>query len=418
MKKSLFVLLSSTLISCTSTEIQDTSEDYSKLNHIIFVPGFYGTKLKSEKNNSPIWLTAKNSFFGVQSVGVHGLELPNTQKLIPTTILDKVTVIPGLYAKDVYGDAVDILKNELGDNVRVHTLSFDWRKDYFLAVKKLDKLVRRIQSDGGQKVSLVAHSLGGLVSTYYLRYGTQEPDTAKDSWHGAKQFDKALIATVPYKGSLLSFRNVFKGVNFIYNKNLINADVLSSFETNYQMLPTYKNSFLDNDLNIIDESVLPFNKWRDNKWGFLSSTENISAVAKAKRLSFVENTLKKTQLMSQRIHAPIIGQAPVSLKVAYIRGVKRPTMTRGILFRSKNQIIPIFDKEDIVKYFPEDSYEKLFGEGDETLASESAEFPAAYKEAFHGQLELKDVEAVHSRIFDNLEVKQLLKRFFSFDQDA
>lgn len=129
-----FIILSFFCFSCTSTEVKKTNQDYKKLKHVVFVPGFYGTKLKSRASGNQVWLTAKNAIFGKENVAVHGFELPYSEKLIPTTILDKVQVIPGVYSKDVYGDIVDYLENIDQQNTMVHTLTYDWRKDYFKAV--------------------------------------------------------------------------------------------------------------------------------------------------------------------------------------------------------------------------------------------------------------------------------------------
>ena len=64
-----------------------------------------------------------------------------------------------------------------GDRRRYYVLLYDWRKENLVAVRQLHDLIDRIRVDYGDPdlpVDIVAHSNGGLIANYYLRYGPKD----------------------------------------------------------------------------------------------------------------------------------------------------------------------------------------------------------------------------------------------------
>ena len=60
---------------------------------------------------------------------------------------------------------------------RYYVLLYDWRKDNIVAVRKLHALIEQIRVDYGDpnlRVDIIAHSNGGLIANYYLRYGPRD----------------------------------------------------------------------------------------------------------------------------------------------------------------------------------------------------------------------------------------------------
>ena len=139
------------------------------MTHLIFLPGFYGTRLVRKTDGRLVWISARQAVFGSQTAARTGFGVSGAQELVPGTVLDRVPVIPGVYDLDVYRDFLDDLQT------RVHLLGYDWREDYFEAVKKLAGLVRDLKAGGASSIILIAPALGrgGQLLPALWRPGTR-----------------------------------------------------------------------------------------------------------------------------------------------------------------------------------------------------------------------------------------------------
>ncbi len=170
------------------------------LKHIIFIPGYYGTRLvkQTKSGQKLVWINASQTLWGDMTLAMPGFGVPGAAELAPTTVLDRVSVIPGLYSMNFYGDFIDTLRVHFRNTAQVHTLPYDWRRDYYTAVQLLDEFIKHLQSKGAKRISIVAHSMGGLVASYYLRYGNQRPELARENWQGTKNIEKVVMAATPF----------------------------------------------------------------------------------------------------------------------------------------------------------------------------------------------------------------------------
>ena len=137
-------------------------------------------------------------------------------------ITDNFDVIPG----NIYNDSDDRAAN-------FYQFPYDWRRDNRANARILKKLIdkrlkpwREKSGAPDAKVILMAHSMGGLVSRYYLE--------VLEGW----QESKALFTFgTPYRGSL-------KVVNFLangYKKLFLDlTEVMRSLTSIYQLLPIYQ----------------------------------------------------------------------------------------------------------------------------------------------------------------------------------
>ena len=179
-------------------------------------------------------------------------------------MLDCIPVIPGIYAKDVYTAFLGKLRARLGtrgSSLRIHLFAYDWREDYLAAVKQLARLVSELKHQGATSITIIAHSMGGLITSYYLRYESQAPDEAIETWEGASHIDKVVLATVPFKGSMTAFHNMKYGVRFGLNTILVKAQAFATFPAVYEMLPTYAPVLLDGGLD-----SLPYTLYESELW--------------------------------------------------------------------------------------------------------------------------------------------------------
>ena len=164
---------------------------------VIVVAGYYGTKLSRVDNGELLWVTATQAFGGAQSLI---LPLPDLAldgvALRPSGILDEVRVVPWLYSFEVYRPLLAELGRLHGGHVSIEPLNYDWRLDLMDAVRLLSAEIRRLKSQGITHIALVAHSMGGLIVSYYLRYGDQELEQAVETWEGTAHVEKVVMAGV------------------------------------------------------------------------------------------------------------------------------------------------------------------------------------------------------------------------------
>ena len=123
------------------------------MQHLIFIPGFYGTRLVQTGDRKIVWLSAWQALFGSKTAARTGLGVAGERALVPGTVLDCIPVIPGIYSKDVYAAFLGKLRARLGTRPRIHLFAYDWREDYFTAVKQLARLVSELKHRGAASIS-------------------------------------------------------------------------------------------------------------------------------------------------------------------------------------------------------------------------------------------------------------------------
>ena len=220
------------------------SEKCKMRDIIVILPGILGSVL--QKDDRDLWNIsgqAASDFVKTLGDSLQNLKLerddPDLDDLDDgikaTSLMKDVHFVPGFWKIDGYTTIAERIEKEfdvrLGNNY--FKFPYDWRRDNRVAARQLKRLVdhnlsRWRESSGAKnaKVILVAHSMGGLVSRYYLEK------------LGGWQNCRALITFgTPYRGSV-------KALNFLANgyKNLFVdlTEVLRTLTSVYQLSPIYE----------------------------------------------------------------------------------------------------------------------------------------------------------------------------------
>jgi len=284
--------------------------DYEGLdrNPVIGIPGIFGSRLINSDNGEVVW----GQFTGLEMITKYSkakirlMSLPMEKgksflelgdNVVPDGPLSTVKVrMLGLPLNvNAYNELAKILESGgyVGKNSKhrdkkkyltAFGFGYDWRRDLVYNVRQLDKYVQEqtkyLQEkyeevygvkDYDVRFDIIAHSMGGLITRYYLRYGTQDlPEDGslpKLTWEGAKHIDRAVIVGTPNAGYLDAFTELTGGLVFAPGAPEIAPGILGTFPTLYQMLPQAPGSLVDSKdggkaLDIFDPDL-----WIEMKWG-------------------------------------------------------------------------------------------------------------------------------------------------------
>jgi pimeloyl-ACP methyl ester carboxylesterase len=214
---------------------------------VVFLPGITGSVLA--KDGRDVWGVSASSIFravvsGGDSIRELALEVPDDPSLddlgdgvAATRLVPDVHLIPGFWKIDGYSKLVQDIQGAFGleEGESLFQFPYDWRRDNRVAARKLQRSIgswlrERRRTRPGAKAVLVAHSMGGLVSRYYLE--------VLGGWSDVRTL---VTFGTPYGGSL-------KALGFITNGYRLGvgplgfdlAPLLRSFTSVYQLLPTYE----------------------------------------------------------------------------------------------------------------------------------------------------------------------------------
>jgi hypothetical protein len=228
----------------------------------VCLPGITGSVLR--KDGRDIWNMSGGALFSALTTlggSIRDLRLEDDpvdvddlgDGITAPEVIRDVHLIPGVWKIDGYSKMLRYIE-ETFDVTRGRNLfefPYDWRRDNRVAARQLQRQTRkwldawRASSGAADaKLVLVAHSMGGLISRYFLE--------CLDGWR-----DTRVLVTfgTPYRGSLNALDTLVNGKKI---KFLDLTEFSRSFTSLHQLLPTYR-CYDDGDgiLNRVDEIDIP-----------------------------------------------------------------------------------------------------------------------------------------------------------------
>ncbi len=234
---------------------------------IIILPGILGSVLQKDAKDlwnvsgQAIWQVLTRTGDTIRNLKL-GQDSPDAESLgdgvRATALMQDTHLIPGLWKIDGYTktarlitDNFDVTPGDIYNDpddraANFYQFPYAWRRDNRASARVLKKLIdkrlkcwRETSGAPDAKVILLAHSMGGLVSRYYLE--------VLEGW----QHSRALFTFgTPYRGSL-------NAVNFLANgyKQLFLdlTEVMRSLTSIYQLLPIYKVININGEFHRIAE---------------------------------------------------------------------------------------------------------------------------------------------------------------------
>jgi pimeloyl-ACP methyl ester carboxylesterase len=195
-------------------------------NTVIFIPGIMGTEIWTNPQNGNAaerrWLP-NGELGNVLNVRDQTRELAVNQSGTPINDLD----IRGPIG-EYYDEMVRSLRNE---GYNVIEFGYDWRLSNNNNAKKLEELVDSLNVN---KVSIVAHSMGGLIASKYLA----------NKQSNADKVDKFITLGTPYYGAPKALYIMENGEVSSWMNNQVISKVIKEMAPNmksiYQLFPTKK----------------------------------------------------------------------------------------------------------------------------------------------------------------------------------
>lgn len=307
---------------------------------VIILPGILGSVL--QKDGKDLWGVSGGVIWDVvasQGKSLNALKVqqddPDAEDLgdgiTAVRLMEDVSIVPGLIKVDGYTRTTKIITENFSNVIQgdiyhdandraanFYHFPYDWRRDNRSAAKILKRLLdkrlkcwREHSGNPNAKVILLAHSMGGLVSRYYLE--------VLDGWQDCKAL---FTFGTPYRGSLNAVDFLANG----YKKSFIDlTEVMRSFTAVYQLMPRYKALKIGNEFYRIAESPV-----------------ELPNIDRAKALDAL------------RFHDEIDNAADANWKnIAYLKsfvtcpivGVMQPTKQSAELFEGKittNETLPVW----------------------------------------------------------------------------
>lgn len=328
-------------------------------NPVIIIHGFLGAKLIDPKTKENVWGYFKlaDEFTEFPPERARNLAVP----MVPGKALKDLqggAVVDGMMedAKvriagikvpvSGYSSMIRILTEQAGycaeneplpQGRKIKNLflfAYDWRRDLPYNAAQLDKFINEKRAymqkqyydaygikDYDVQFDVIAHSMGGLLSRYYLRYGPNDlpadGSIPKPNWYGSRKIDKLLIVGTPNGGYLDTVLEMVYGMKIEPGTPTIAPAICGTWATYYQMMPPVSTRSVvyagnpEKAVDIFDPQV-----WIKFKWGLADPKQdemlkvllpNAKTAGERRRIAIDHLTkcLKRAKQFTQtmRVHA-------------------------------------------------------------------------------------------------------------------
>ena len=326
-----FIVLSTTAVSLSACitaqkqkvnvkKIYEQSAQYHlpDRNPIIVIPGILGSSLVDDESGKTVWGAFRAEYADPKTAeGARLVALPlegqdhvgNVQpdgvleslKLnlagVPVSVQLYAGILTTLGAGGYRDESLGLNAIDYGtDHFTCFQFDYDWRKDIAYNAAKFKEFVDEKRADvqyqykkqygienAEVKFDIAAHSMGGLLMRYYLRYGgnplPEDGAAPALTWAGAKDIERAILVAPPNAGSLEALEQLVEG--FSAGGPLLPhypPEILGTFPSIYQLLPRPRHKAIvwDEDETRPVEDIYDPALWQKYGWG-LSGTDEKSA---------------------------------------------------------------------------------------------------------------------------------------------
>ncbi|SLM47840.1 conserved protein of unknown function [Nitrospira japonica] len=325
----------------------------------------------------------------------------------PDEILREIPIVPWLYHIDGYGA---LLKTFQEAGLTVVSMDYDWRDDLMRAVRHLDETVVNLKRRGIDRIALVAHSMGGLIASYYLRYGAQEIQTATETWKGANEVRTVVLAGVPFDGSMATFRNMIYGRPIGLNDTLLNFEAVSSFPASYYVLPRADSDRLLTPNGTERQGLIgDASNWARYQWGLLRDKDGLAPDVGNKRLAYTVRWLEIAGRFHDLVNRPSTHDRAAGCSLMSIVGIGTSTLAKGRLNDHATGRSSVRFDDGVSSRQAGVQENSVFEDGDGTVTRRASVPPDAYAKRL--ALNGRTYEATHIDLMNRKDIRRDILNF-------
>ena len=251
---------------------------------VIFIHGVLGSRLKDIKTKEDIWPgTISRLFSHDYSDAAYEINPANLEPIQSNSV--PYAIFDGAAGRDFYGKIVHTLSEiggykltKIGQKVNpkqknYYVFLYDWRQDNVKSASELADFIDQVRRDYGDpklKVDIVAHSMGGLIARYYIRYGKQDVINdnhfdEKLTMYGAGCVRRVILLGTPNLGSVRTLNLFISGLDIGVNQ--IGTETLASMPSLYQLFPHPLNNWIvKSNGEPLDRDLFSVDTWRRFEW--------------------------------------------------------------------------------------------------------------------------------------------------------
>jgi len=361
------------LVTCTFTNTKVAP----KRNPVIIIPGILSSYLNENTSNVEVWpnlvkafTPGNDNYLDELALNLFGQPDLIHPIMIPTDIMRKID-ISGFKVKDFFDGLIkDLEKNGYVQGEDLFVFPYDWRLNIVDSVSNVysplltslkDKVDHVLTQTGAEKVDIVAHSMGGLLTKYYIEH------------YGQNKVDKFVDIATPHLGAPSTLKTLMYGddINIKFREFGLNPLEIKKISQNspavYQLLPSAKyfsTSSLDYNYYIYDMDDYDNNDVK----GRLSFSQS---------LDFLKNTGRNDLVMNNavNIHNDLDNMNPADYGVRTYNIVGCGTPTIGKIFTLGKQA----DSDP--------QYDIAYISGDGSVPQRSAEAVPSLKQYYASKVE-------------------------------
>jgi hypothetical protein len=330
-------------------------------NPVVVIPGILGSKLRDTASDRLVW----GAFLGTwvdpaTPDGARLVALPMAEgvplaalrdEVTPAGVLDRLRITVLGLPLDLHAYA-EILRDlgvggyrdqSLGESGAVDyggahftcfQFDYDWRRDLaenaarlavFLEEKRAYVAARTGKPAEEIRFDVVAHSMGGLLARYFLRYGAaplpEDGSLPPVTWDGTRAIDRAVVVGTPNAGAVDALLQLVEGARFAFFLPRYEPAVLGTMPALYQLLPRARHGLVrvaagpDGGEEVVDP--LDPATWERFGWGLAAPGQDAvlarllpEAPDAGARRRIALDHLRKSLARARQLHAALDAPAP------------------------------------------------------------------------------------------------------------
>ena len=282
---------------------------------VIFVHGVLGSRLRDPITGEEGWFSSPWNLL-LDEFRHLANDIDTTTLKVTPNRYQPVELAGNIIGKDFYGNIIRTLDEYGGyelaepgqyiDTTRkyYYVFLYDWRQDNVESARQLADLVDQIRIDYNDptlQVDIVAHSMGGLISRYYIRYGRVDVLDDNDfpiNMYGGERVRRIILLGTPNLGSVEMLKAFIYGIKLGLKR--INTETLITMPSLYQLLPHPINNWIVSGKGEpLKRDLFDVNIWRRFEWAVF---DPVVRARVARQFDNVQEAEEYLQLLEDFFH--------------------------------------------------------------------------------------------------------------------